>query len=575
MHIAHPAADTVAPARTRRAAGGRGAAMAVRKRCCARLSRRVLHAGAVALIVSIPFLLGLGWHHIQWMMAGQQEADHGRIAMSKLEAMLDQVHSTVDASLPLAAGDCVEVVDALRLKAATLPQARSLVLARDGMAYCSTLYGEIAVPTEAMGLSDDAVTLVAGNEVAPDRPLLLYRLSRGPHEAVAVLDALHVRQSLQEGRESAWVVAAKRLERAGGIRVLSPDADAESRLVTSSRHPVAIAADAGDEQAKHSRGPSSAAWLLMALAGMPMGYLFHRWTIRRRALKREFQRAVRDGEFVPFYQPIVRCADRNWAGVEVLARWEHPGRGLLAPDRFMPQLEHSDFLLPMTAGLMSRAARELAGMLSLLPAGFHVAFNITPAHLSARWLPEHCRRFLAAFPPGRIALVLELTEREGVVPDADVLAVLDEVRRLGVRIALDDFGVGHSNLSHLQELHADRLKIDRGFVTRLPDPDGITPILRTILDLAERLDLDVVAEGVEIPAQADALARHGVAFLQGYLFARPLPASSLPGTLASRPPWFGDARGMLQPIDMRGKMTKQIAGGRKPAHGSVSLTEAE
>lgn len=575
MHIAHSAADSVAHARTGRAAGGREAAVAARKRCRARLSRRVLHAVAIALVVSIPLLLGLGWHHIQWMAAGQQETGHGRAVMSKLETMLDQVHSTVEASLPLAAGGCVDVVDALRLKAATLPQARSLILARDGTAYCSTLYGEISTPTEAMGLSDDVVTLVAGNEVAPDRPLLLYRLSRGPHEAIAVVDALHVRQSLQDGHELAWVVGTKRLERDGGIRVLSPDADAESRLVTSSRFPVAIASDAGDEQAQHSRNPSSAAMLLMALSGMPMGYGVHRWTIRRRALKREFQRAVRDGEFVPFYQPIVRSADGGWAGVEVLARWEHPGRGLLAPDLFMSQLERSDFILPMTAGLMSRTARELAGMSSRLPAGFHVAFNITPAHLSAHWLPEHCRRFLATFPPGRIALVLELTEREGVVPDADVLAVLDEVRRLGVRIALDDFGVGHSNLSHLQELHADRLKIDRGFVSRLPDPDGITPILRTILDLAERLDLDVVAEGVETPAQADALARHGVAFLQGYLFARPLPASLLADTLASRPPWFGEAREVSQHIDMKGKRSGKTANGRKPALGSVSLTEAE
>jgi len=496
------------------------------------LSRHVLHAVAVALVASVPLLVGLGWHRVQWTVAGQQEADNGRAAMSKLEAMLDQVHSTVDASLPLAAGDCVEVVDALRLEAATLPQARSLVLARDGLAYCSTLYGEIAMPTEVMGLSDDVVTLVAGNEVAPDRPLLLYRVSRAPHEAIAVLDALHVRRSLQDGRESAWVVGTKRLERDGELRILSPDANAQIRLVTSSRYPVAIASDAGGELTGHPRDASSAALLLMALAGIPMGYLVHCWAVRHRRLKREFQRAIRDGEFVPFYQPVVRAADGGWAGAEVLARWQHPWRGLLAPDAFMAEMEQSDLILPMTAQLMSRAAADLASMSSTLPAEFHIAINITPAHLAGRWLPEQCQRFLAAFPPGRIALVLELTEREGIVADAGVHAVLDELRQLGVRIALDDFGVGHSNLNQLQELRVDRLKIDRGFVERLPDPDGITPILRTILDLAERLDLDVVAEGVETRAQADALARHGVALLQGYLFARPVPGSLLPGVLA-------------------------------------------
>lgn len=570
MHIAHSPADAVGHARNGRAVDARGVATAVWKRCCAWLSRRVLHAGAIALVVSAPLLLGLGWHRIQWMVTGQQEAEHGRAVMSKLEATLDQVHSTVDASLPLAAGDCADVVDALRLEAATLPQARSLVLARNGLAYCSTLFGEIDMPTEVMGFSEDVMTLVAGNDVAPDRPLLLYRVSRAPHEAIAVLDARHVRRSVQNDQESAWMVGTKRLERDGDLRILSPGADAQIPLVTSSRYPVAIASDARGELTGHPWRPSSTAVWLLALAGMPMGYLALRWAGRRRGLKREFQRAIREDEFVPFYQPVVRAADGGWAGAEVLARWEHPRRGLLAPDAFMAEMEQSDLILPMTAQLMSRVADDLASMSSVLPAGFHIAFNITPAHLAGRWLPEQCRRFLAAFPAGRIALILELTEREGIVPDAGVHAVLDEVRQLGVRIALDDFGVGHSNLSHLQELRVDRLKIDRGFVERLPDPDGITPILRTILDLAERLDLDVVAEGVETRAQADALARHGVALLQGYLFARPVPVSLLRGVLAGAR-WAD----FPQDIDGKRKLVDGVVPGRTSVQGSVSLTEAE
>ena len=106
---------------------------------------------------------------------------------------------------------------------------------------------------------------------------------------------------------------------------------------------------------------------------------------------------------------------------------------------------------------------------------------------------------------------------------------------MGARIALHDFGVGHSNLSHLQELRVDGLKIDRGFIARLAKSAGMTPILQAILDLAERMHLDVVAEGVGTRAQADGPVLHGVTLLQGYLFARPLASQDLPAALSRAP----------------------------------------
>lgn len=326
----------------------------------------------------------------------------------------------------------------------------------------------------------------------------------------------------------------------------------------SSREPDMLAGASSGESMDDVERTSRVPVLFASLLGIPMGYLTHRVMRRRHGLHRELGQAIRKSEFIPYYQPLVRAAGMEWAGVEVLARWAHPTRGVITPDRFMSRLERTELILPMTAQLMIRAADELAEMLPLLPAGFHVAFNITPAHLAGRWLPEQCRRFLAAFPAGKVSLVLELTEREGVEADGAVLAVLEEIRRMGVRIALDDFGVGHSNLSQLQELQVDLLKIDQGFVTPLVLPDQLTPILRTILDLAERLDLEVVAEGVETWAQAEALARHGADLLQGYLFARPMAGQDLPAVLARAPISLGrsgvDANRTSQSIDSKEKI---------------------
>ncbi len=455
--------------------------------------------------------------------------------LRQLEATLDDLHAAALTAMPLADAPCEHILGTLRRQAAVVPQVRSLLLARDGVVHCASLRGDGIGDVALSGTGQEALALIPGNALAPERPLLLYRWQQASRQVIVVADAQHVWRAATAGRDvgdSVWRVADMQM---GSDGIVRPRVDPEAMTIASSRYPMALAVDtAGGEPGSPWRSFRGGV-LLVLLACGPGGYLLHRLRHRAQGQPREFERAIRKGEFVPYYQPLVRAADMEWAGVEVLARWVHPSRGLLTPDNFMPGLERTAYILPATEHLMARAASELTGMLSQLPAGFHVSFNITPAHLAGRWLPEQCRHFLAAFPKDRITLVLELTEREGVDADDGVRAVLEEVRQMGVRIALDDFGVGHSNLSHLQELRVDGLKIDRGFIARLAKSAGMTPILQAILDLAERMDLDVVAEGVETRAQADALVLHGVTLLQGYLFARPLASQDLPAALSRAP----------------------------------------
>jgi len=530
----------------------------------------------------IPVLVGLALLHEHDLRTRQREASQVRQqTLVQLETMLDGVHATAVAAVPLADAPCVDVVDTLRRRTAAVPQLRSLLVVRDGMVHCSSLADEVTEGPALFGPHQETLALAAGNAVAPDRPLLLYRWKQGSRQVIAVMDALHAWQSATVGRVEdgdAWRVAGMQLDANGQLQPRATPEFAQANEVASSRYPIALVADPSNAVPRPSPRSLQAAALLAMLAVIPGGYLFRHFAGRRQPRHRAFRRALRKGEFIPYYQPLKRAADREWAGVEVLARWAHPTRGLQVPGNFMADLERTEFILPMTAHLMQQAASELVEMLPALPPRFHVSFNITPAHLSGRWLPEQCRRFLSAFPPGSVRLVLELTEREQVDVDEGVHAVLDEVRRMGVRIALDDFGVGHSNLSHLQELRVDALKIDRGFIAPLTGRGDMTPILRTILDLAHRLELDVVAEGVETPGQADVLTEHGVMLLQGYLFARPMAApdllAALEGAAASSRALNG--RGVnSQTHDFERESSAADGVGREASTLSVSPTEAE
>ena len=176
----------------------------------------------------------------------------------------------------------------------------------------------------------------------------------------------------------------------------------------------------------------------------------------------------------------------------------------------------------MTRSLMEQTALLLAPHANSMERGFHLAFNITAHHCQNLELVEDCRRFLEAFPPGHINLVLELTERELIVPSTTTHQLFSQLHALGVMIAIDDFGTGHSSLSYLREFNVDYLKIDQSFVAMIGADALSGHILESIIELSAKLDLGIVAEGVETQEQSQYLADHGVDFLQGYLFARPM-----------------------------------------------------
>jgi len=221
--------------------------------------------------------------------------------------------------------------------------------------------------------------------------------------------------------------------------------------------------------------------------------------------------------------------------VEALVRWDHPERGLLDPDEFVPMAEASGLMIPMGEQVLREAcisAKEWQERHPHTPP-LVMAVNLSARQLSRPDLAETAEGILKETGLEASCLTLEVTETIYVMALAGNTATLDRLRDLGVRISIDDFGRGYSSLAYLKRLPADSLKIDRSFVRGLGKDVEDTAIVHTIIELAHTLGLEVVAEGVETEEQAALLKEMGCDFAQGYHFARPLPPHEILAVLSS------------------------------------------
>jgi diguanylate cyclase (GGDEF)-like protein/PAS domain S-box-containing protein len=237
-------------------------------------------------------------------------------------------------------------------------------------------------------------------------------------------------------------------------------------------------------------------------------------------LMRELPSAVAEGRIVPYFQPLVRMSDLAIVGFEVLARWEHPEKGVLLPATFLPLAEDMGLSSEMFASLLTGACEASANWTGEI----RLALNISPHELLDESLPETVRAILAKTGFDGRRLEIEITENALIDDSRVVRSVLEGLRALGLTVALDDFGTGFSSLYHLRELPFDKVKIDKSFMRALDTDAESARYVAAIIGLCHALGLDMTAEGIEDEPTMQRLRELGCTYGQGYLFGRPVPA---------------------------------------------------
>ena len=487
--------------------------------------------------------LGFGLIVMNWQIERELRADSKattRQVVEQIEHILDNLSSTAQALLPLAGSPCEQTQLTLRGQLTRNAFVRSTNLFQHNTLYCTSLFGEFDEPVDPRDYTDGTLWLMDGNSVTPGRALLVYRASDGDRGAITTVDGEHLLTALRligPNQELQLRVGDDWMGKDGLVHQGQlPRAPVAEVTQSSTRYPFSVHggySDGTPGQLLRSHYPALLSLLL--LLGVVAG-IACRWQIRRANSPRaELRRALEADEFLPYFQPVVRKDDYRWAGAEVLMRWNHPQEGLVRPDLFIPYAEHSGQIVEMTRALILQAAQSLAPYAALMEDGFHIGINITADHCRNFELLDDCRTFLQHFPPGRVVLTLELTERKLIEASPVTLELFEKLHEMGVMIALDDFGTGQSSLSYLRQFQVDYLKIDQSFVAMIGVDALSLHILDSIIELSAKLGLGLVAEGVESEVQRDYLARHGVDFQQGYLFGRPMPAAEFLQALATRP----------------------------------------
>jgi diguanylate cyclase (GGDEF)-like protein len=253
----------------------------------------------------------------------------------------------------------------------------------------------------------------------------------------------------------------------------------------------------------------------------------------RLTLVGELRRALDRRELTLHYQPKALLTDGAVRSVEALVRWQHPERGIVAPDDFIPLAQRTGLITPLTLWVIDEALRQ-AGEWLAEGIRLSIAVNLATRNLLDLDFPDEVEKLLARRGVDASLLELEITESTVLADPVRTKAILERLSAMGIRLSIDDFGTGYSSLAYLKRLPVDEIKIDRSFVMGMEDDEDDDAIVRSTIDLGRNLGLDVVAEGVESRPVWDRLNELGCTVAQGFFLSRPVPAGELSAWLRER-----------------------------------------
>lgn len=449
---------------------------------------------------------------------------------------LNELTTTMSQLIPQSTKTCEQASSALHYRAAFTNGVRAFLLVHDDIVYCSSATGEMHVPVSALypkiNVSQPLdFKIQQGTPMMPSKPAIgvwLREAGRGNSGVLATLElTLHPYLLLNSAENQVNNLAIVIDDLA--ITTFSARVIPVNQLPAQSSHevqlpgyPIKILIYHTSLTADDIRMTLLGGLLLSGLVGILAYYIL----ITSQSAEAEILRGIRRGEFFIEYQPVFRSHERTISGLEALIRWKHPIEGRISPDLFIPYAEAQHLIQPLTRHLFELIVNDSKLMEDYVPAGTKLAFNISPVHLADHGFRKDVLHMLQQLNTDIFAPVFEITER-GMVEEELAIEQFAWLRSQGIQIAVDDFGTGHSALIYLERFTLDYIKIDRGFVSTIGINTVAAPVLDAVLMLAQNLNIETVAEGVETEQQLQYLAQHGVNFLQGYLLSKPLSVGDL------------------------------------------------
>lgn len=483
--------------------------------------------GLALLIGLIPLVLGIVAVYRAASADLQDDASRvARLEQMHIDMMLDETAAIADSLLAHVGRPCNEVGYALRKAVVIARHARSFNLFSQGYVYCSSLAGAIHLDFQIDQFVERTLMLAPGTYITPSDPVLYLARSKGDASVWAVMYGEDLRDALSgHAATLSLIVGPHWMDSQGRVHDGIPAAYREAETVAvSEKYPFRVQAGFPDGSiARIMRERYISVLALLFCMSSLVGLLVYRLAGETLPPTAEIERAIRAKEFEAWLQPVVGAADGVWVGAEMLARWRHPQEGLIRPDFFIPITEESGQIVEITRQQMKQVQLALRQHLRGYDQTFYIGVNVAAVQCRDRQLVSDCEQFLSAFAPGQVTLQLELTERHEIGLDETTRAVFDELNKIGVRLAIDDFGTGHASMAYLQQFRVDVLKIDKSFISLIGSDALTCHLIDTVVELATRLGLTVIAEGVETEAQRKYLMERGVTYLQGYLFAPPMP----------------------------------------------------
>ncbi|BDH45490.1 diguanylate phosphodiesterase [Salmonella enterica subsp. enterica serovar Choleraesuis] len=453
-------------------------------------------------------------------------------AITAFDMLLTSADRALPGLMPLAGQPCGQVQQELRITDSRLQTMRSIALIDKGKIYCSSVFGERSARLHQFNAllpsAQPQLLLTHAQTILKGSPILLKwnPVAGNPERGVMLTMNIDLLAGLILSPESPWVVHS---EFHVGDQKLSygQPAPVMPNILTlaSGLHPYSITL-AGPTPGALALSSLPSQLPLAFLLSLSIGYLVWLASARRISFNWELNEGIASREFRLFCQPLIASEDLRCVGVEMLLRWDNPRQGWMAPELFIPLAEENDLIAPLTRYLL----REVVQNLHLFPHSnsFHIGVNVAPNHFERQEIIADLQRYWFPSRPTQ-QLILELTERDNLqhIPNE----IFRKLQQLGVKLAIDDFGTGQTSLAWLEHLRPDVLKIDKTFINAIGSDAVNSHVIDTIIDLSQRLNIELIAEGVETATQAGWLRKRQVGMLQGYLYARAMPIEEFPAWL--------------------------------------------